>query len=114
MKQAEAGLKLFAKEVAAEFDKPAAEAYKADIDNQIKALEDEVAKLTGKDNAKARKEKSKQVSDLKVGPQYIDACKVVKDQEEKKVIEAPKEEKKEDAPKEEAKKDAKKDDKKPK
>jgi hypothetical protein len=121
MKQAEAGLKLFAQEVAAEFDKPAAEAYKTEIEAQIKALEDEVAMLTGKDNKKARQDKSKQVSEIKVQPQYIDACKVVKGQEPKNgffvVKSATKEEVKpaaapEEAPKEEAKKDAKKDEKK--
>lgn len=122
MKQAEAGLKLFATEEAAQTDKAAAEAYKKEIDDQIAALDGEIAKLTGKDNKKDRTAKSKQVSDLKVGPQYIDACKVIKGLEpkngffilkEKKVIEAVKEETKPaDAPKEDAKKDPKKDEKK--
>merc|ERR1719230_266194 len=44
----------------------------------MKALEDEAAALTGKDNKKARQEKSKEASNLKTTPEYIDACKVVK------------------------------------
>merc|ERR1712217_408074 len=64
-------------------DLPAAEAYKAEVDAQIAALEKEVAELTGKDNKKARTEKSKQISEIKVGNQYIDACTVVKGLEPK-------------------------------
>jgi len=64
-------------------DLPAAEKYKVEIDEQIAALEKEVAELTGKDNKKARTEKSKQISEIKVGNQYIDACKVVKGLEPK-------------------------------
>jgi len=83
--QAEAGLKLFAPaEGPSEVDTPAAEAYKKEIDEKIAALEAEAAKLTGKDNKKERTAKGKEVSDLKVGPQYIDACKVVKGLEPKK------------------------------
>merc|ERR1712203_616652 len=52
-------------------------------DEQIAAMEKEVAELTGKDNKKARTEKSKQISEIKVGNQYIDACKVVKGLEPK-------------------------------
>merc|ERR1719231_1542201 len=42
------------------------------------ALEAEAAALTGKDNKKARQEKSKAASALKTTPEYIDACKVIK------------------------------------
>jgi len=77
---AEAGLKLFAQEegAALEKDVPGAEAYKKEIDEKIAALEAEAAALTGKDNAKARKDKSKEASNLKTEPKYIDACKVAK------------------------------------
>merc|ERR1712032_1562475 len=75
------------------------------------------------DNKKARTAKSKEVSDLKVGKQYIDACKVVKGLEPKNGFfvlagqekkQAPKEEKTEAAPevvevKKEKKEKAKKD-----
>merc|ERR1712046_101868 len=44
------------------------------------ALEAEAAALTGKDNKKARQEKSKEASALKVTPEYIDAVKVIKGQ----------------------------------
>merc|ERR1719145_211334 len=100
MKQAAEGLKLFKADEEVKTDKDAAEKHKAEIEAQIAALEAEVATLTGKDNKKERTAKSKQVSDLKVQPQYIDACKILKDQEpkngffiikEKKIIEAPKE-----------------------
>jgi len=82
--QAAAGLKLFDSEAGpAELDVAAAEAHKAKIDAQIAALESQVAQLTGKDNKKERTAKSKEVSDLKLDPQYIDACKVVKGLEPK-------------------------------
>merc|ERR1711924_186331 len=61
----------------------AAEAYKKTIDEQIAALEAEAAALTGKDNKKARTEKSKEASNLKTEPKYIDACKVAKGLEPK-------------------------------
>merc|ERR1712070_984097 len=51
---------------------------KADHEARIAALEAEAAALTGKDNKKARSEKSKEASALKTTPEYIDACKVVK------------------------------------
>jgi len=84
-KLAEAGMALFAaqKEDEVELDVDAAKAFKADADAKIKALEDEAAALTGKDNAKARKEKSKEASELKKTPQYIDAEKVIKGQQPK-------------------------------
>merc|ERR1712066_736815 len=53
------------------------------VDEQIAALEAEAAALTGKDNKKARTEKSKEASALKTEPKYIDACKVVKGLEPK-------------------------------
>merc|ERR1712066_161297 len=53
------------------------------VDEQIAALEAEAAALTGKDNKKARTEKSKEASNLKLEPKYIDACKVVKGLEPK-------------------------------
>jgi len=84
-KLAEAGMALFAaqKEDEVELDVDGAKAFKADVDAKIKALEDEAAALTGKDNAKARKEKSKEASELKKTPQYIDAEKVIKGQQPK-------------------------------
>merc|ERR1712063_40663 len=44
----------------------------------IKAKEAEAEALTGKDNKKARTEKSKEASAMKNDKKYIDACKVVK------------------------------------
>jgi hypothetical protein len=82
--QAAAGLKLFDPEAGpAELDVAGAEAHKAKIDAQISALDAQVAQLTGKDNKKERTAKSKEISDLKLDPQYIDACKVVKGLEPK-------------------------------
>jgi len=54
-KQAAAGLALFAQEGAAviEVDKEAAQAFKDKTDAEVKALEDEAAALTGKDNKKS-------------------------------------------------------------
>jgi len=78
------GMKLFEPENGPlEVDKAAAEKYKADVDAQIAALDGEIAALTGKENKKERTAKSKEASDLKVGKQYIDACKVVKGLEPK-------------------------------
>merc|ERR1740116_552477 len=42
-----------------------------------------MSKLTGKENKKERTAKSKEASELKVGKQYIDACKVLKGLEPK-------------------------------
>jgi len=119
MKQAAEGLKLFKADEEVKTDKAAAEKHKAEIEAQIAALEAEVATLTGKDNKKERTAKSKQVSDLKVTPQYIDACKVVKGLEPKNgffviASEKPKEAEPAAAKVEvpDAKKEAKKDDKK--
>jgi len=78
------GLKLFEPESGPlEVDKAAAEQFKADVDAQIAALDAEIAALTGKENKKERTAKSKEASDLKVGKQYIDACKVLKGLEPK-------------------------------
>jgi len=84
-KQAAAGLALFAKDQgeAAEFDKDAAQAFKDETDAKMKALEDEAAALTGKDNKKARTEKSKEASALSKTPEYIDATRILKDLEPK-------------------------------
>jgi hypothetical protein len=80
---AEAGMKLFKQEAAIELDTAGAEAYKKAIDEQVAALEAEAAALTGKDNKKARTEKSKEASNLKTEAKYIDACKVAKGLEPK-------------------------------
>merc|ERR1739844_615072 len=78
------GLKLFEPETGPmEVDKAAAEKFKDEVDAQIAALDGEIAALTGKENKKERTAKSKEASDLKVGKQYIDACKVVKGLEPK-------------------------------
>jgi len=80
LQQAEAGMKLFEalKGSAAECDVPAAEQYRAEVERRIAELEEEAAKLTGKDNKKERTAKGKEIADLKVEPRYIDACKVAK------------------------------------
>lgn len=83
MKQADAGLKLFKTQEETKCDVQAAEAHKAKVDADIAALEAEVEKLTGKDNKKERTAKSKQISEMKNQPQYIDACKVAKGLEPK-------------------------------
>jgi len=84
-KQAAAGMALFAaaEGEAIEVDKEAAQAFKDETDAKIKALEDEAAALTGKENKKARSEKSKDASALSKTPEYIDATRILKDQEPK-------------------------------
>jgi len=78
------GMKLFEPETGpVEVDKAAAEKFKDEVDAQIAALDAHIATLTGKENKKERTAKSKEASDLKVGKQYIDACKVVKGLEPK-------------------------------
>jgi len=78
------GMKLFEPEHGPlEVDRVAAEKFKADVDAQVAALDGQIAALTGKENKKERTAKSKEASDLKVGKQYIDACKVVKGLEPK-------------------------------
>merc|ERR1712060_429801 len=79
-KLAEKGLALFAAEAGteAEGDLEAATAFKAEIDAKIKALNDEAEALTGKENKKARTEKSKEASALNKTKEYIDAELVTK------------------------------------
>merc|ERR1719382_1045564 len=103
MKQAEEGLKLFKAEEAVQTDAAGAEKFKAELDQQIASLEAEAAALTGKDNKKERSAKSKQASDLKLSPQYIDACKVIKGLEPKNGFFVIASEKPKEAPKEAAK-----------
>merc|ERR1712193_527249 len=85
----------------------------AECDANIKAMEEQVKTLTGKDNKKARTEKSKEISAAKNDPKYIDATKVCKGLEPKNgnfiksKTEAPKKVEKKEEPKEEAKKEEK-------
>jgi len=122
---AEAGMKLFAaaQGEAAEVDTAGAETFKAEFEQKLAAMEAEVAALTGKDNKKARTEKSKEISAAKNDKQYIDACKVAKGLEPKNgfflktaaaAAPAAKAAEPAAAAPEEAKEDKKKDDKKPK
>merc|ERR1712139_387459 len=62
----------------AELDVDGATAFKAEHEAKIKAVEDEAEALTGKDNKKARTEKSKEAAAMKNEPKYVDACKVLK------------------------------------
>merc|ERR1712061_912298 len=78
MKQAAAGLALFAKEDEVVRDVEAATAFKEEHEVAIKAKEAEAEALTGKDNKKARAEVSKAAAAMKNDPKYIDACKIVK------------------------------------
>jgi len=120
--KAEAGMALFAAESggSVEYDTDAAKKHLEECDVAIKAMEAEVATLTGKDNKKARTEKAKAVSAAKNDPKYIDAGKVCKGLEPKNgnfiksKTEAPKAVKKEEAPVEEKKEEKAKEDKKPK
>merc|ERR1712072_354882 len=111
------GSGLFAKEEAAEYDADAAKEYLAKCDAEIRAMEEEVKTLTGKDNKKARTEKSKAVSAAKNDPKYIDAGKVCKGLEPKNgnfiksKTEAPKKVEKKEEPKEAPKEEPKKDEK---
>merc|ERR1712087_922664 len=110
--------KLFGEEAKVTFDTAAAQVFKDEHEAAIKAKEAEAEALTGKDNKKARTEKSKEASAMKTDPKYIDACKVVKglpapngnfmtktEEAKPAAAEAPKEEAKEE------KKQEKKDDK---
>jgi hypothetical protein len=78
MKAAQAGLALFGKEAEVTFDTEAATKFKTEHEAFIKAKEAEAEALTGKDNKKARTEKTKEASAMKNDPKYIDACKVLK------------------------------------
>merc|ERR1712039_545471 len=96
------GLKLFVQEGPTEIDTAGATAFKAAEDVKIKALEEVIKGLAGKDNKKARTEKEKEVKAIKDNKQYIDAEKILKGKEPqngffvKKFEEAPKVEKKEE------------------
>merc|ERR1711904_236510 len=82
--RAEEGLKLFAQEGGSvEYDVEGAKSFVAEHEANIKAMEEEVKTLTGKDNKKAQTEKKKQISAAKNDPKYIDATKVVKGLEPK-------------------------------
>merc|ERR1719398_362024 len=52
--------------------------FKSEIDTQIKQLNAEAEALTGKDNKKARTEKSKEASALTKTKEYIDAERILK------------------------------------
>merc|ERR1719198_467608 len=78
MKQAQAGMKLFGEEVAAEGDLEGAKKFKEELEAKMAAIDAEVAALPGKENKKARTEKEKAKSAMKNQHDYIDACKVVK------------------------------------
>jgi len=79
---AEKGMALFANQAEDEvtLDTEGAQKFKDEADAKFAALEAEAALLTGKDNKKARTEKSKEASEVKKTPEYIDACKVIKGQ----------------------------------
>jgi len=117
--RAEEGMKLFEGQDggAVEYDADAAKAYLDECDAKIKQMEDEVKALTGKDNKKARTEKSKEVSAAKNDPKYIDATKVCKGLEPKNgnfiksKTEAPKKVEKKEEPKEAPKEEPKKEEK---
>jgi len=111
------GLAAFQKDEGGEtiLDKAGAEAFKTTYEEMLAGLAAEEKALTGKDNKKARTEKSKEISAKKNDPQYIDACKVCKGLEPKNGFFATKpevKEKKEEVVEE--KKEEKKVDKKPK
>merc|ERR1719359_1909403 len=78
MKQAEAGMALFKDKAEVQVDKPAAEAFKEAHEALLTETQKVIDSLTGKDNKKERTTKSKELSELKVDKQYIDACKVAK------------------------------------
>merc|ERR1711990_955491 len=119
MGKAAEGLKLFEAEKggAVEYDEEAAKEHLAKCDAEIKAMEEEVKTLTGKDNKKARTEKSKAISAAKNDPKYIDATKVCKGLEPKNgnfiksKTEAPKKVEKKEEPKEAPKEEPKKEEK---
>jgi len=80
MSQAEKGLALLEAEKSEDiqFDVDAGAKYKAEVDAEIAKLQEEEAKLTGKDNKKARSELGKKVMNMKNEPKYVDACKAAK------------------------------------
>jgi len=78
MKQAEAGMALFKQKEEVATDRQAAEAFKTAHDALLAEMQKVIDSLTGKDNKKERSAKSKELSELKLDKQYIDACKVMK------------------------------------
>merc|ERR1719261_616828 len=112
-------MKLFQEEGSkVEYDVEAAKEHMAECEAEIKKMEEEVAQLTGKDNKKARTEKSKAISAAKNDGKYIDATKVCKGLEPKNgnfiksKTEAPKKVEKKEEPKEVPKEEPKKEEKK--
>lgn len=85
MRQAAEGLKLFEaqEDGPVRVDASAAAAYKAEVEASIAALEEDMAKLTGKDHKKERTARGKEILDLKAEARYVDACKVAKGLEPK-------------------------------
>jgi len=77
-RQVAAGLAAMPTEVVMVLDTAAAEAHKSEVEAKIAALKEDEDKLTGKDNKKARTEKSKEIAALKIDKKYIDATRVVK------------------------------------
>merc|ERR1719262_892816 len=112
-------MKLFEQQAggAVEYDEVAAKAYMEECEAAIKAMEEEVKTLTGKDNKKAQTEKKKAISAAKNDLKYIDATKVVKGLEPKNgnfiksKTEAPKKVEKKEEPKAEVKEEPKKEEK---
>jgi len=78
LNQADVGMKLFAGEAKLDFDTDGATAFKESHEAAIKAKQAEADALTGKDNKKAKTEKSKEASAMKSDPKYVDALKVLK------------------------------------
>jgi len=78
MKQAEAGMALFKEKAEVQLDKPGAEAFKSAHEALLAEMQKVIDGLSGKDNKKERTAKSKELAELKVDKQYIDACKVSK------------------------------------
>merc|ERR1719197_2031563 len=80
-------MKLFEQDAAGaaivEYDQVAAQKHLDECDAAIKAMEEEVKLLTGKENKKAQTEKKKAISAAKNDLKYIDATKVVKGLEPK-------------------------------
>eukprot|EP00405_Crypthecodinium_cohnii_P021138 CAMPEP_0206482502 /NCGR_PEP_ID=MMETSP0324_2-20121206/38912_1 /ASSEMBLY_ACC=CAM_ASM_000836 /TAXON_ID=2866 /ORGANISM="Crypthecodinium cohnii, Strain Seligo" /LENGTH=383 /DNA_ID=CAMNT_0053960461 /DNA_START=103 /DNA_END=1254 /DNA_ORIENTATION=+ len=55
-----------------------AKEFKEHVEAQIAKLQEELDKLTGKENQQERSQKGRSVSHLRAGHRYIDACRVVK------------------------------------
>jgi len=80
MNQAQKGLELMKSMEAKEIqgDEGKAAAFKAEMDLRIASLKQQAEELTGKDNKKARADKSKEAAALGNEKQYIDAVRVLK------------------------------------